>query len=174
MFIRSWSCVVDSGKKTVENMSMEHYGFKPVIKQPQLTKEEADVLANTMVVTCILMQELEFWRYSAAVKTIDTLCTAVSVMYALMQAFHIDGQRVQRCACALRGHNLRDFVSVIRCPDNSDTTLKERVRANRQKLRVYLLLLVRSLQALVKSCPVNQEFDAYTKQQQQILDLGDE
>jgi len=152
--------------------NLAKYGFMPRVRQPELTVAEVQLLDDALELKTMIDEDLGFWNSTNARKTIDNLGTARAAMSGIIQGMTADSNKFQRCAFALQGKTLKNFVKAIRCPRTRDETKKENTVARRHVFKNKLKTFVRELYELVRPLPDDQQFAEFLETQEH--DLADD
>ena len=141
-------------RRRVNNLAK--YGFMPRVRQPELTVAEVQLLEDALELKTMIDEDLGFWNSTNARKTIDNLGAARAAMSGIVQGMTADSNKFKRCAFALQGKTLKNFVQAIRCPRTRDEMKKRKTVARRRVFKNKLKTFVRELYELVRPLPDDQ------------------
>ncbi len=96
---------------------MERYGIQPIIKQVELTPEEASVLVEISDLRQLIDEEKGFWRRTTSKTTNQALNELESMLLALSSAIQADSHRIERALFAAQDLSVKVFH--IFCIDGS-------------------------------------------------------
>ena len=112
-------------------LSLERYGINPVIRQPNLNNEEAELLRKITVLRDIIDDQKKVWFGTSSTITTRALYTTGAFIVGLSGAVQADNYRVERIVKIIEETNMSMaelIVGAIRCPRTNDRNLAKKMR----------------------------------------------
>ncbi len=119
-------------------MSLEEYGFRPTIIQPELTPDQVELLKSVLKLRKMIDSEKTFWNRTQSETTINALAEASGMLRGLSSAICAEDYCLERACCILLDTNVALLTKSIRSPSADSEEMRAKVCNNIVTTIVYI------------------------------------